>query len=55
MPISKDEEIIRRGLNANPKIINPSDNLLETLKQYYELPIAKHVSTIHQMNVIDAI
>lgn len=55
MSISKDEEIIRRGLNANPKIINPSDNLLETLKQYSELPIAKHVSTIHQMNVIDAI
>lgn len=53
--ISKDEEIIKRGLIANPSIINPSDKLIETLKLYDSLPIAQKNYGIHQMSINDAL
>lgn len=55
MAISKDEEIVRRGLNSNPKIINPTDQLLNNLKEYSELPIAKNCTSIHQMTIENAL
>lgn len=53
--ISKDEEIIKRGLIANPSIINPSDKLIETLKLYETLPIAHKNYEVHTMTIEDAL
>lgn len=55
MKISKDEEIVRRGLNANPAIINPSDQLIETLKLYEKFPIAQRDYAVHPMKIEDAL
>lgn len=54
-PIDKDLEIIKRGLNSNPKIINPSDELLELLNSLAKLPLAKTEYQVHQMKVEDAL
>ena len=35
--LTKDEEIIKRRFKAHPEIINPSDELLCTLKKLQEL------------------
>lgn len=53
--ISKDEEIIKRGLIATPSIINPSDKLIETLKLYETLPIAHKNYEVHTMTIEDAL
>ena len=53
--ISKDEEIIKRGLIANPSIINPSDRLIETLKLYETLPVAHKNYEVHTMTIEDAL
>lgn len=53
--IDKDTEIIKRGLNSYPRIINPSDELLSTLKSLEELGIAKTEYQIHQMNINEAL
>lgn len=55
IPIDKDLEIIKRGLNANPQIINPSDELLSLLKYLEELPVAKTEYSVHQMNIDNAL
>ena len=54
MTISKDEEIIRRGLNSNPQIINPSDKLIDNLSIYSKLPIAETCYGIHRTRIEDA-
>ena len=53
-PIEKDIEIIKRGLNGYPKIINPSDELLEFLKNLEQLPVAQTEYSVHQMKIEDA-
>ncbi len=53
--IDKDTEIIKRGLNSYPKIINPSDELLSTLKELEQLSIAQTEYQVHQMNINDAL
>lgn len=53
--IDKDTEIIKRGHNAYPKIINPSDELLTTLKELEQLPIAQMDYEIQQMTLEDAL
>lgn len=53
--ISKDDEIIKRALNPNPEIINPSDKLLDYLTQYSLLPIANKNYEVHQMSINDAL
>lgn len=54
-PIEKDVEIIKRGLNSYPKIINPTDELLSTLKELESLPVAQTEYSVHQMNINDAL
>ncbi len=54
IPIDKDLEIIKRGLNSNPKIINPTDELLELLKYLSNLPVAQTEYEVHQMKIEDA-
>ena len=53
--IDKDTEIIKRGLNGYPKIINPSDELLSTLKELEQLNVAQTEYQVHQMNINDAL
>lgn len=53
--IDKDTEIIKRGLNANPRILNPSDELLSTLKSLEGLTIAQTEYQIHQMDINEAL
>lgn len=54
MSITKDDEIIRRGLNSYPEIYYPSDDFITTLKEYQELPAAKKQYGIHNMKIEDA-
>lgn len=54
-PLDKDLEIIKRGLNGNPKIYIPNDSLLELLRELQELPIAQKEYTVHQMKIEDAL
>ncbi len=53
--ISKDDEIIKRALNPNPEIINPSDELLDSLTQYSMLPIANKDYEVHRMSINNAL
>ena len=53
--IDKDTEILKRGLNGYPKIINPSDELLSTLKELEQLRVAQTEYQVHQMNINDAL
>lgn len=55
MTITKDEEIIKRGLKPNPEILIPDKPLLETLKELEQLPIAKKIYDIHPMTLEDAL
>ena len=55
IPIEKDLEIIKRGLNSYPKVINPSDSLLDTLEYLASLPVAKKEYSVHQMKIEDAL
>ena len=54
-PLDKDLEIIKRGLNSNPKIYIPDDSLLALLQELQELPIANKEYTVHQMKIEDAL
>lgn len=54
VPIDKDLEIIKRGLNSYPKIINPTDELLELLKSLEQLKVAQTDYRVHQMKIEDA-
>lgn len=53
--ITKDQEIVKRGLNANPKIYVPSDTLIETLHTLEKLPIAQTEYEVHKMKLEDAL
>ena len=53
--ITKDQEIIKRGLNSNPKIYVPNDTLIETLHSLEELPIAQTEYAVHPMKLEDAL
>ena len=53
--LTKDEEIIKRRFKAHPEIINPSDELLCTLKKLQELNIATTDYPLHQMPITEAL
>lgn len=53
--LSNDEEIVRKGLNEKPDIINPSDNLIETLKSYEKFRIAQKDYAVHSMKIENAL
>ena len=53
--IDKESEIIKRGLIPNPEIINPSNELLQTLKSLEQLPVAKTEYSVYQMKLEDAL
>lgn len=53
--LTKDEEIIKRRLKAYPEIINPSEELLSTLKKLKELNIATTDYPLHQMPITEAL
>lgn len=55
MTITKDEEIIKRGINAYPQIINPKDKLLETIAMYKKTQLAQFDYPIHQMTLENAL
>ena len=54
IPIDKDLEIIKRGLNSYPQIINPTDELLELLKSLEQLKVAQTEYSVHSMKIEDA-
>lgn len=55
MTITKDQEIIRRGLTPNPEIICPSDELIKTLTELGQHRIASTEYQIHAMKLEDAL
>lgn len=55
MALTKDQEIIRRGLRANSEIIYPSDELLKTLTELGQHRIASTEYQIHAMKLEDAL
>ena len=55
MALSIDEEIIKRGLNPDPEIICPKEELIQLLRELQQNRIASTKYEIHTMNLSDAL